>query len=750
MADRTGQQLDNYQLQRLLGQGTFGEVYLAKHLHRHTIVAIKVLTMQFSQAMLESFLQEARTLFLLKHPHIVPLLDFGLESKYKAPFLVMEYAPNGTLGQRHRKGGRVPLEQVNAYVQQVAQALQYAHDQRLIHRDVKPQNMLLSQDGRVLLGDFGVAAIAHSENSLATQGITGTIPYMAPEQLQGKPRPASDQYALGICAYEWLSGARPFVGSTIEVVNQHLSSTPASLRASLPELPVAVEEVILRTLAKDPQQRFASMAAFAQALQQAIQLPAARPDASSLRSDSSGLATAAPTTASEVQSMSVPQTPSSVPPTYSSMSVPQTPRPASPTYGQVPASSYIAPPPPASGQRASSVSPYGTAPSQTPAYGTASSQMPTNPYAQSQAPALPYPASVEQAPASLYLAPPPPPPQSVGQRGPSQPLYGATPSYPAREASIEPSTQSQPPSWDTSVPPGFAPPLTPPVKKGGLKVWLCILIAVVVLGAGGGGTAYYFATRPQPVITLSSSYHDGSTSVGASTTTFSLLGHDFTNNSAITFLLDGNLIAGAPRVQSDSHGQVGATLSVSGAWSVGTHTLTARDANGYTTKTGAKIEIVTPGRANTPGPNGAPTDSTTMTITATVIVGKNSGVTPLFVKNGSVCSTDDDGKPHTLTGSSSGVSYTETVVQVCSGSYADGKVSYTETVTSLHATFSNGIPCQASKPFINQHLEGTFTSATAVSGSYSTDPVTLICALGVDNSTTPAEHGTWTGSVALK
>jgi eukaryotic-like serine/threonine-protein kinase len=269
MTGREGQRLDHYYLRRLLGKGAFGEVYLAEHVHRHTWVALKVLTFDLDQDMLKTFLREARTLFLLKHPSIVPLLDFGLENE--TPFLVMEYAPNGTLRQRHRSGERVRLDIVASYVQQMASALQFAHDQRLIHRDVKPQNMLIGNHKQVLLSDFGLATIARSEHSPSVGDLIGTVPYMAPEQIQGKAHIGTDQYALGICAYEWLCGVRPFLGSTVEVITQHLSAIPARLRSHAPEIPAEVEEVVLRTLAKEPRQRFPSVAEFATTLEQICQ-----------------------------------------------------------------------------------------------------------------------------------------------------------------------------------------------------------------------------------------------------------------------------------------------------------------------------------------------------------------------------------------------------------------------------------------------------------------------------------------------
>src|SRR5207237_1716212 len=150
------------------------------------------------------FLQEAQFIDNLEHPHIVRILDFDVEES--TPFLVMSYAPNGTLRQLHPKDTILSLSIVVNYVKQVADALQYAHDEKLIHRDIKPENMLLGRRNEVLLSDFGLATIAQSGHSLSKRDVAGTIIYMAPEQFRGKPAPASDQYALGVVIYEWLSG----------------------------------------------------------------------------------------------------------------------------------------------------------------------------------------------------------------------------------------------------------------------------------------------------------------------------------------------------------------------------------------------------------------------------------------------------------------------------------------------------------------------------------------------------------------
>ena len=279
MADRVGQHIDDYRLMRLLGTGSFGEVYLGEHLESRTPAAVKMLNL--SQENLKEFVKEASTAFRLKHPHIIGSLAFGMSAD-DTPYLVMDYASNGTLRQRHPKGTCLPLDTIVSYLLPLAEALQYAHDRRVIHRDVKPENVLIGQDGKILLSDFGIAVIAPLEKSLRTQNMGGTVPYMAPEQIRGKPLPASDQYALGIMAYEWLCGVRPFQGTMWEIIDQHRSLQPPPLREKLPDLPPMVEEIIFRALAKDPQERFARVQDFATALEEVVHIGKPSPALSSL------------------------------------------------------------------------------------------------------------------------------------------------------------------------------------------------------------------------------------------------------------------------------------------------------------------------------------------------------------------------------------------------------------------------------------------------------------------------------------
>jgi WD40 repeat protein len=288
MNNRIGQRVGHYRFIQLLGQGGFAEVFLGEHIFLKTLAAIKILQMRFAQDDLERFLNEARIIGRLTHPNIVRVLDFGVESskrigdfegttnqqvmnRFEAeiPFLVMDYAPNGNMRNRIPKGIHIPAPEIAKYVNQIAKGLQYAHEKRLVHRDIKPENMLVGNHNEILLSDFGIALVTQSSRLQTIEEIAGTMPYMAPEQIQGKPGFASDQYALGIVTYEWLCGERPFHGTFAELFSQHMYVLPPSLGEKIPEISPEVEQVVMKALAKDPHQRFKNIEAFAIALEHA-------------------------------------------------------------------------------------------------------------------------------------------------------------------------------------------------------------------------------------------------------------------------------------------------------------------------------------------------------------------------------------------------------------------------------------------------------------------------------------------------
>jgi hypothetical protein len=364
--------------------------------------------------------------------------------------------------------------------------------------------------------------------------------------------------------------------------------------------------------------------------------------------------------------------------------------------------------------------------------------------------------------------PPPPPGNSYGTYSGSSnydfttqtpPGYAGGPSY-------YPGSQPQP-GYPGSAPafpgPVFPPPGTsqPPVQKksgGGLKIALIILAVLIVLG--GGGVAAYVLTRPKPTITVTSDYKVGSTYAGSTTTAFHVTGQKFSSNSTITFLLDGNPAPDNQTAQSDGNGAVKADLKVSSNWTVGQHTLTAKDASGYTTQQGVTVQIVNQGEAHTPGPNGAPPDDTSFTVTLTVQP-KDASTGASFKSftdtltvtgradpaGGTVCDPRfDDGAPHKVTGQdSNGNKYTETYIWSCTGTYKGGKLTYTESATKDVVVFTDGFTCTARTPYVYQQMTGTFTGPTSISGSYSADAITYTCSDGKPQQLDP-ETGTWSGT----
>ncbi|GHO83179.1 protein kinase domain-containing protein [Dictyobacter formicarum] len=271
MINLVGHQLGNYRVLRLLGRGGFADVYLGEQIHLKSHAALKVVRTQVNREQSAAFLQEARILAHLKHPYIVRVLDFAVEDDIA--YLVLEHAPGGSLRTTFPRGTRVSLDVMLRIVRHVVPALQYAHDEGFVHRDVKPENLLWGSHGEVLLSDFGLAAFAsnaqlYNDQDLAFSGAS-TSPYLAPEQLQGQPLPASDQYALGTMIYEWLTGMPPL--HILQAALPQLSLSPSPLYTQPPDIPPAIEEVVLRALARDPGQRFASVRDLGIAMERAMQ-----------------------------------------------------------------------------------------------------------------------------------------------------------------------------------------------------------------------------------------------------------------------------------------------------------------------------------------------------------------------------------------------------------------------------------------------------------------------------------------------
>lgn len=251
--------LGSYELIRRLGEGGMAHVYLARDVRLGREVAVKVLDQRLAErpGFRERFQREARVAAALDHPHIVPLYDFG-ESGYES-YLVMPYISGGSL-QDVLKRAPLSVSEVVTYGSQMADALDYAHRRSVVHRDVKPANMLIHADGRLLLSDFGLAKIISQSSRPATpqrHPDAGTPEYMAPEQIEGRTDERSDIYALGVVLYLLLTGHLPFTGATANMVMEgHLYRLPEQPRNLNPSITPAMQVVILRALAKHSEDRY--------------------------------------------------------------------------------------------------------------------------------------------------------------------------------------------------------------------------------------------------------------------------------------------------------------------------------------------------------------------------------------------------------------------------------------------------------------------------------------------------------------
>jgi serine/threonine-protein kinase len=260
----------------MLSQSDVADVYLARHISMQVPVAVKCLHGCFAGDMAEDFQRQYSSLARLRHPHILSILDYGIIGE--TAFVVTAYVSKGTLRQYHPKNTRVAPFEVLDYVRQISEALAYMHDLGLVHRDVKPHNILVNEQEQLLLTDFGatVEAYSHHSDHSYSREFEGTILYAAPEQLQGKPCRRSDQYALAIMAYEWLCGSWPFIGTFHEVAHQHLFVSPPPLAEKGYASPANIEQVIFKALEKDPARRFRTIKQFADELEWAFKVAQAK------------------------------------------------------------------------------------------------------------------------------------------------------------------------------------------------------------------------------------------------------------------------------------------------------------------------------------------------------------------------------------------------------------------------------------------------------------------------------------------
>src|SRR6266852_7530494 len=266
-----GTKLGPYEVQEVIGQGAMGVVYRAYHAELERIGAVKVLQAIGPDPEAKArFRREAQAIAHMRHPNILNVYDFG---EYRGtPYMIVEFVAGGSLADRLQRGP-VHRESAIAYLRGIAEALDYAHSLGIVHRDVKPANVLLGPDDSPILADFGLAKLLESTSIRSITGITtGTPAYMSPEQVTGSEvGPAADRYSLATIAYELLTGAYPFDGEgVLEMLYAHVHREPPPPSARNPELARGVDAVVLRGLAKSPDLRWHTCKAFVEALAAAL------------------------------------------------------------------------------------------------------------------------------------------------------------------------------------------------------------------------------------------------------------------------------------------------------------------------------------------------------------------------------------------------------------------------------------------------------------------------------------------------
>jgi hypothetical protein len=298
------------------------------------------------------------------------------------------------------------------------------------------------------------------------------------------------------------------------------------------------------------------------------------------------------------------------------------------------------------------------------------------------------------------------------------------------------------------------------------------LALLLIAGGVVGGLAYTgiihvpgsgnVSQAPSPTLTVSSPYTQGGTPAGAAGSALQISGKQFASNSRIMLLLDGQPAPDVPSAQSDGAGSVSLALTTPASWPLGQHTISAQDAQQHRPKQEVGIVLVEAGSAGTPGPNGAPADSATFTLTLTVqavdtVTGQQRSSTFILKVKGRLdpagglpCQDKDTGQAQTTveTDPGTGTNYQNTTAWACMGSYKQGHLEYTETTLTNSAVFlQTGTRCDARTPYINAHIVGTFSNATSISGAFTSDAIRDSCTNGDNPTAVNAQTGTWMGTV---